>query len=44
MGSIKLKEIEAAQLRVIEVVRRLETEGEIELNQTKEVPTDGIAA
>lgn len=44
MGSIKLKEIEAAQLRVIEIVRRLETEGEIELGQTKEAPTDGIAA
>lgn len=44
MGSIKLKEIEAAQLRVIEIVRRLETEGEIELSQTKEVPADGIAA
>ncbi len=44
MGSIKLKEIEAAQLRVIEIVRRLETEGEIELNQAKEAPADGIAA
>ena len=44
MGSIKLKEIEAAQLRIIEIVRRLETEGEIELGQTKEAPTDGIAA
>ena len=31
MGSVKLKEIEAAQLRIIEVVRRLESEGEIEI-------------
>jgi flagellar motor switch protein FliG len=32
MGPVKLKEIEAAQLRVIEVVRRLESEGEIDLD------------
>ncbi|HAV62129.1 MAG TPA: flagellar motor switch protein FliG, partial [Verrucomicrobiales bacterium] len=30
MGPLKLKEIEAAQQRIIEVVRRLESEGEIE--------------
>lgn len=32
MGPIKLKDIEAAQMRIIEVVRRLESEGEIELD------------
>ena len=30
MGALKLKDIEAAQQRIIEVVRRLESEGEIE--------------
>jgi flagellar motor switch protein FliG len=32
MGALKLKDIEAAQQRIIEVVRRLESEGEIELD------------
>lgn len=36
MGSVKLKEIEAAQLRIIEVVRRLENDGEIELDSLRE--------
>ena len=36
LGAIKLKEIEAAQMRIIDVVRRLETEGEIELGNGKE--------
>lgn len=36
LGAIKLKEIEAAQMRIIDVVRRLETEGEIELDTGKE--------
>jgi flagellar motor switch protein FliG len=36
LGAIKLKEIEAAQMRIIDVVRRLETEGEIELETGKE--------
>ena len=31
MGAVKAKDIEAAQTRIIEVVRRLESEGEIEL-------------
>lgn len=35
MGALKLKDIEAAQGRVIEVVRRLESEGEIELDSGK---------
>jgi flagellar motor switch protein FliG len=33
MGPLKMREIDAAQNRIIEVVRRLEAEGEIELNQ-----------
>jgi flagellar motor switch protein FliG len=33
MGSLKLREIEAAQMRIIEVVRRLEGEGEIDLSE-----------
>ena len=36
MGSLKLKEIEASQMRIIEVVRRLESEGEIELGDGSE--------
>jgi flagellar motor switch protein FliG len=32
MGQLKLKDIESAQMRIIEVVRRLESEGEIELD------------
>ena len=31
MGAVKLKEIDAAQLRIIEIVRRLENDGEIDL-------------
>jgi flagellar motor switch protein FliG len=36
LGALKLKEIEAAQMRIIDVVRRLETEGELELETGKE--------
>ena len=36
MASVKLKEIEAAQLRIVEVVRRLENEGEIDLESTQQ--------
>jgi len=36
MGAVKLKEIDAAQLRIIEVVRRLEGEGEIDLDVPRE--------
>jgi flagellar motor switch protein FliG len=34
MGPLKLRDIEAAQLRIIEAVRRLESEGEIELGDS----------
>jgi len=33
LGALKAKEIEAAQMQVIEVVRQLETDGEIELEE-----------
>ena len=39
LGAVKLKEIDAAQLRIIEVVRRLEGEGEIDL----EIPQEEAA-
>ena len=39
LGAVKLKEIDAAQLRIIEVVRRLEGEGEIDL----EIPQEAAA-
>jgi flagellar motor switch protein FliG len=35
MGPLKLRDIEAAQLRIIEVVRRLESEGELDLGGAK---------
>ncbi|MFO1511534.1 MAG: flagellar motor switch protein FliG [Verrucomicrobiota bacterium] len=43
LGSLKAKEIEAAQLRVVDIVRRLEGEGEIELNPQEE-KADAVAA
>lgn len=36
MGPVKLKEVEAAQLRVIETVRRLESDGEVDLGCMRE--------
>jgi flagellar motor switch protein FliG len=36
LGTLKLKEIEAAQMRIIDVVRRLEAEGELELQTTQQ--------
>jgi flagellar motor switch protein FliG len=36
LGPLKLKEIEAAQTRIIEVVRHLEGEGEIDLSEVQE--------
>ncbi len=36
LGAVKLKDIEGAQMRIIEVVRRLESEGEIEVGDGKE--------
>jgi flagellar motor switch protein FliG len=36
LGAVKLKEIDAAQLRIIEVVRRLEAEGEVDLEVPQE--------
>lgn len=35
MGPVRLRDIEGAQLRVIEAVRKLETDGEIELGNTR---------
>ncbi|GDY21611.1 flagellar motor switch protein FliG [Verrucomicrobiota bacterium] len=32
MGALKLRDIEASQMKIIEVVRRLESEGELEVN------------
>lgn len=42
MGPLKLRDIEAAQLRIIEVVRKLETEGEIDLGGMKEGKADDV--
>ena len=35
LGALKLREIEAAQLRIIGVLRRLETEGEVDLGDSE---------
>jgi len=35
LGSVKLKEVEAAQFRIIDAVRKLEAEGEIELGDSQ---------
>ena len=40
LGPVKWRDIEAAQTRVIEVVRQLESEGEIELNLDREARQD----
>jgi len=37
LGNLKQKEIEAAQTRIVDIVRRLEGEGEIDLNPQEEV-------
>lgn len=42
LGNVKLKEIEAAQMRIIEVVRRLEGEGELELAQPNKEGSDSV--
>ena len=36
MGPIKLRDIESAQLRVIDIVRKLESEGEIDLGESRQ--------
>lgn len=43
LGAIKAKDVEAAQLRVVDIVRRLEGEGEIDLNPQEE-NADAVAA
>ena len=44
LGSVKKKDIEASQQRVVESVRRLESEGEIEIVRTKgAVPNEALA-
>lgn len=44
MGPLKLRDIESAQMRIIEVVRRLESEGEIDLGEAKEKKGDEVMA
>jgi flagellar motor switch protein FliG len=43
MASVKLKEIDAAQLRIIEIVRRLENDGEIDLESLHQAPASAAA-
>jgi len=42
LGSVKKKDIEAAQLRVVDSVRRLESEGEIEMHRAAGTTTDEV--
>ena len=42
LGNLKTKEIEAAQTRIVDIVRRLEGEGEIDLNPQEE-SADAVA-
>jgi flagellar motor switch protein FliG len=35
LGHVKLREVEAAQFRIIDAVRKLEAEGEIELDSAR---------
>ncbi|HVY69172.1 MAG TPA: flagellar motor switch protein FliG [Verrucomicrobiae bacterium] len=44
MGPLKLRDIEAAQMRVIEILRRLEGEGEIDLGDNSEKSTNEALA
>lgn len=44
LGTVKLRDVEAAQSRIVDVVRRLESEGEIELNAGEEAQADEIMA
>lgn len=44
LGSVKLRDVEAAKSRMIEVVRRLESEGEIELGGPESDAVDEIPA
>jgi len=44
LGQIKLRDVEAAQMRVVETVRRLETEGEIDLGAPEEAETHEAVA
>jgi flagellar motor switch protein FliG len=43
MGPLKMREIEAAQLRIIDVLRRLEAAGEIETGNSEEIPHETMA-
>jgi flagellar motor switch protein FliG len=43
LGAIKVREVEAAQLRIISVLRRLETEGEIDLGDAQDQSAAGGA-
>jgi flagellar motor switch protein FliG len=43
MGAVKLKEVDAAQMRIIEIVRRLENDGEIDLESLHQTPASAAA-
>jgi flagellar motor switch protein FliG len=42
LGPLKKKDIEAAQMRIIESVRQLETEGEIDLSNATSTSRDEV--
>ncbi len=43
MGPLRLKEIEAAQMKIIDAVRRLEAEGEIDLSEARQGSHEAMA-
>jgi len=40
LGSVKARDIEAAQFRIIDAVRKLEAEGEIEIEGSKSTESE----
>ena len=42
LGHVKLRDVEAAQFRIIDVVRKLETDGEIDLDEARSVENEMV--
>jgi flagellar motor switch protein FliG len=40
LGNVKLRDIEAAQFRIIDAVRKLEAEGEVDLDEIRAKESD----
>ena len=42
LGHVKLRDVEAAQFRIIDAVRKLETDGEIDLDEARTVENEMV--